>query len=301
MSPAAEGPADPHPADPAELLEVAREAAAVAVHHIVASRPAVLQVSQKSTATDHVTEMDLASERMLREVLARRRPQDAVVGEEHGMTPGRSGVTWWLDPIDGTTNYLYDHPGYAVSVAAAVVVDSEDASAPGRLLVDDPAAPGSPVCLQVLAGVVADPTHARTYEAHLGGGARQGTSALRLPQRAAPLQGSLVATGFGYDPERRRAQGAVVAALLPRVRDLRRMGAASLDLCSVASGRVDAYYEAGLSAWDLAAGVLIAGEAGARVGSLEGGAPRPGSVLAAHPERFEELRALLVAYGASGT
>ena len=300
MPPAADR-ADPHPADPAELLEVAREAAAAAAQHIVAARPAVLKVSQKSTTTDHVTEMDLASEQLLREVLARRRPNDAVVGEEQGAAPGRSGVTWWLDPIDGTTNYLYDHPGYAVSIAAAVPVDSGDPTGTGRLLVDDPAAPGSQVCLQVLAGVVADPTHARTYEAHLGGGAREGTRTLRLPREAAPLERSLVATGFGYDPERRRAQGAVAAALLPEVRDLRRMGAASLDLCSVASGRVDAYYEAGLSAWDMAAGVLIAGEAGARVGSLEGGAPRPGSVLAAHPERFEELRALLVAYGAAGT
>jgi myo-inositol-1(or 4)-monophosphatase len=288
---------------PADLLAVAREAAAAAAHHIVEHRPPRLQVDQKSSATDHVTEMDRASEQLMRGILAERRPHDAVMGEEQGLEPGRSGVTWWLDPIDGTTNYVYDHPGYAVSVAAAVVCEPDAAPGPGRLVVADPSSEdphGSTLCLQVLAGVVADPTHARTYEAHLGGGARVGRAALRLARHGAPLPESLVAPRFGYDPGRRESQGAVAAALLPRIRDLRRMGAASLDLCSVAAGRVDAYYETGLSAWDLAAGVLIAAEAGATVGSLDGGIARPGSVLAAHPERFEELRRLLVDHGAAG-
>jgi myo-inositol-1(or 4)-monophosphatase len=289
---------------PAELLAVAREAATTAARHILEHRPRHLEVEQKSSVTDHVTEMDRASEQLMRDILAERRPHDAVMGEEQGLEPGRTGVTWWLDPIDGTTNYVYDHPGYAVSVAAAIVCEPDAAPGAGRLVVPDPAAEdrdGTTVCLQVLAGVVADPTHGRTYEAHLGGGARVGRTALRLARHGAPLASSLVATGFGYDAGRRGAQGAVAAALLPRIRDLRRMGAASLDLCSVAAGRVDAYYETGLSAWDLAAGVLIAAEAGATVGSLEGGLARPGSVLAAHPEHFEELRRLLVDYGAAGT
>jgi myo-inositol-1(or 4)-monophosphatase len=293
-------PAEALPADPAELLAVAREAAAAATRLIVEDRPEVLRVDHKSSVTDHVTEMDLASEAVLREIIARHRPDDSVVGEEQGAVSGTSGVTWWLDPIDGTTNYLYDHPGYAVSVAAAVIADPEGPAAPGRMAVEDPSsADGSTVCLQVLAGVVADPTHARSYEACLGRGAYSGNERLVLAGGGAPLGSCLVATGFGYDPRRRAAQGATLAALLPHVRDLRRMGAASLDLCSVASGRVDAYYETGLSPWDLAAGVLIAGEAGAMVGSLQGGPPRAGSVLAAHPDRFEDLRRLLVELGAA--
>jgi len=235
-------------------------------------RPDRLRVETKSTATDLVTEMDRSSEALIRELIARRRPDDVVVGEEAGdggqgvssrIDGGRivdgAGVTWWVDPIDGTTNYVYDHPGYAVSIAAAI--DGE-----------------------VVAGVVADPTHGRTYAATLHGGARcWGSVAGRSEDRSlrlgapAPLERMLVATGFAYDAEQRRVQGRVVAELLR----------------SLAAGRVDGYYEAGLAVWDYAAGALIATEAGARVGGLDGGAIRPGSVLAAHPERFEQLRDLL--------
>ncbi|MEZ5238175.1 MAG: inositol monophosphatase family protein, partial [Microthrixaceae bacterium] len=201
-----------------------------------------------------------------------------VLGEEHGGRIEESGITWIVDPIDGTTNYLYDHPGYAVSVAAW---------AGGRPLV----------------GVVEDPTHGRTYFALRAGGSfcgtrvdpgnpTEGAQRLRLADPA-PLGQMLVATGFGYDPQRRAEQGGVAAALLPRIRDIRRMGAAAVDLCSVAAGRVDAYYEAGLSIWDLAAGQLIASEAGAAVEAIEGGPARPGSVLAAHPGRIRELREAL--------
>ena len=259
---------------PDELLQVARDAARAAVGLIHDRRPATFEVTQKSTATDHVTEMDRASEHLIRSVIAAARPDDVVVGEEGGGDPGPSGVTWWVDPIDGTTNYVYDHPGYAVSIAAAV--DGE-----------------------VVAGVVADPTHARTSWATRGGGASCDGRTLRLGEPA-PLERALVATGFGYDAARRAEQGRVVAGLLPQVRDIRRMGAAALDLCSVGAGRVDAYYEVGLSMWDLAAGALVAREAGARVGALDGGPVRPGSVLAAHPDLFGPLQDLLAQLGAVG-
>lgn len=270
----------------ADLLEVALLAAREAVRLIHDERPASLEVSTKSSATDHVTQMDLRAEEAIRSVLGDRRPGDAVLGEEHGGAIDPTGITWVVDPIDGTTNYLYDHPGYAVSVAAW---DG-----------------GSP-----LVGVVADPTHDRTYFAVAGQGAWCASPADRARGPAgiqrlaiggpAPLDRMLVATGFGYDSDRRAAQGRVAAALLPHVRDIRRMGAAALDLCSVGAGRVDAYYEAGLSVWDLAAGRLVATEAGAALEAIEGGPPRPGSILAAHPERIGDLRRLLVDCGVLST
>lgn len=256
-------------------MEAARAAVEI-IHH---NRPDTLSVETKSSATDHVTHMDIASEDTIRAVIARSRPHDAVLGEEHGGEIDPDRVTWVVDPIDGTTNYLYDHPGYAVSIAAW--------------------AGDAPVV-----GVVADPTHARTYWAAKGNGSHcradvrgSGIDVRLSISDPPPLDEMLVATGFGYDRERRGLQGNVVAALLPRIRDLRRMGAAAVDLCSVAAGRVDAYYEAGLSIWDLAAGWLVATEAGAAVESIEGGPPRPGSVLVAHPERIGELRALLMDCG----
>jgi myo-inositol-1(or 4)-monophosphatase len=278
-----DAPDDGNPVDDApiddqlldELIDVARRAAAAAVELIHDRRPDEFGVDNKSTATDLVTEMDTASERLIRSIIAESRPDDLVVGEEGGtVAPAGddSGVTWWVDPIDGTTNYVYDHPGYNVSIAAGI----------GE---------------RVLVGVVADPTHRRTYHAVAGRGAFCDDRRLELAA-AAPLEQTLVATGFAYDPGRRARQGAVVAELLPRVRDIRRMGAAALDLCSVAAGRVDAYWEAGLSIWDLAAGSLVAAEAGARLGSLDGGPVRPEMVLVAHPDRFEQLRELLVGLGA---
>ena len=289
--------------DPADLLDVALEAAGAAAELVQDKRPPVLEVDRKSSATDHVTQMDRASEQLLRRTIGARRPTDAIVGEEEGRAEGSSPVTWWLDPIDGTTNYVYDHPGYAVSVAAAVEVSADTPDGDGLLCV--PATllgrPHGSALLRVLAAVVADPTHGRIYEAALGGGARCNGEPIHLPSECPPLSQILVATGFGYDPERRRRQGAVVAELLPRIRDIRRMGAAALDLCSVAAGRVDAYFETGLSAWDLAAGVLIAAEAGAAVGSLEGGPSRPGSIVAAHPGCLEELRLALADCGVAAT
>jgi myo-inositol-1(or 4)-monophosphatase len=262
----------------AELTDLALQAATRAAELVHVHRPEVLAVDEKSTATDHVTEMDRAAEELIRATILSARPGDTIVGEEGGEVAGAGsdGVTWWVDPIDGTTNYVYDHPGYAVSIAAAV----------------DGA---------TLAGVVADPTHARTYVATEGAGATcrsaRGDRPLQLVAPP-PLERALVATGFGYDAERRREQGRVVAELLPRIRDIRRMGAAALDLCSVGAGRVDAYFERGLSMWDLAAGALVAREAGARVGAIDGGPATPGSTLAAHPDLFGPLCDLLAELGA---
>jgi len=257
-----------------ELLQVALDAARAAVELAHTNRPATLDVTSKSTSTDLVTQVDRATEEAIRSVISAARPGDTVVGEEDGTVAGRSGVTWWVDPIDGTTNYVYDHPGWAVSIGASV--------------------DGTPAV-----GVVADPTHGRVHHARAGHGASCDGRPLRVPEHPPPLERMLVATGFGYDAGRRALQGKVVAELLPQVRDIRRMGAASLDLCAVAAGRVDAYYEVGLSPWDLAAGLLVASEAGARTGSLDGGAARPDSVLVAHPERFDELLAVLTALGAA--
>lgn len=270
-----------------ELLGVANAAAAAAVDLIHHRRPDDFGVQNKSTPTDMVTEMDTASERLIRAVIAGHRPDDVVVGEEGGRLGDEHAegdadddgaddddrITWWVDPIDGTTNYVYDHPGYNVSIAAAR----------GHT---------------TLVGVVADPTHGRTYCASVGRGAFCNGRRLRLGAPA-PLDRALVATGFAYDPARRGRQGAVLARVVPQVRDIRRMGAAALDLCSVAAGRVDAYYEVGLARWDLAAGALVASEAGARLGSIDGGPLQPASVLAAHPDRFDELSELLMDSGAA--
>jgi myo-inositol-1(or 4)-monophosphatase len=229
-------------------------------------------VETKSTVTDMVSEMDRASEALIVEALLAARPDDGIVGEEGSARAGTSGVRWVIDPLDGTTNYLYAHPGWGVSIAAVTAAG-------------------------VIAGVVLDPVHGDLFTATLGGGARRnGEPTACSEQREMAL--ALVATGFGYQPVRRGAQAQVLVGLLPHVRDIRRMGAAAVDLCSVACGRVDAYFERGLAWWDLAAGALIAAEAGAIVSSIDGGPVQPGSVLAAAPGIATPLRDRLSALGA---
>jgi myo-inositol-1(or 4)-monophosphatase len=241
-------------------------------------------VETKSTATDMVSEMDRASEALIVEALLAARPDDGIVGEEGSARDGTSGVRWVIDPLDGTTNYLYAHPGWAVSIAAEIdtEIDTEIETGSER---------------RVIAGVVLDPVHGDLFTATLGGGARRnGEPTACSGQRE--MAHALVATGFGYQPVRRGAQAQVLVGLLPHVRDIRRMGAAAVDLCSVACGRVDAYFERGLAWWDLAAGALIAAEAGAIVSSLDGGPVVPGSVLAAAPGIATPLRDRLSALGA---
>jgi myo-inositol-1(or 4)-monophosphatase len=191
------------------------------------------------------------------------RPDDGLLGEEGLSASGSSGRRWVVDPLDGTTNYLYRYPAWAVSVA---VEDGEGA----------------------LAGVVFDPLGDELFSASRGGGAFVNGSAIRV-RDVDDLGRALIATGFGYDPEVRRGQAEVLLRVLPRVRDVRRAGAAALDLCHVAAGRLDGYYERGINHWDWAAGRLIVEEAGGRVVPLSGG--RPG-LAAAGPRLVDELAAL---------
>lgn len=221
----------------------------------------------KSSATDVVTSADLAAEALIVERLRRERPNDAILAEEGSEHAGVSGLRWVIDPLDGTTNFLYGHPGFAVSIA---IQDDQ-----GGLL-----------------GVVYDPLSEEIFTAQRGGGAFCNGVAVRC-QDEDRLELALVATGFAYRVERRTRQAAILAALLPQIRDIRRMGSAALDLCRVACGRVDAYYEAGLAPWDLAAGELIAREAGALVTGFDGGAPSGEGVLAANPFLHRLLSAAL--------
>ena len=225
-------------------------------------------VQTKSTRTDMVSEMDRASERLIVRELLTARPGDGIVGEEGSARTGTSGLRWVVDPLDGTTNYLYGFPGWSVSIAA------EDGAG-------------------VVAGVVVDPVHRELFSATRGGGAWRNGEPIACSAQSV-LAETLVGTGFNYEAERRRRQAEVLVELLPRVRDVRRMGAASVDLCSVACGRLDAYYERGLSWWDVAAGSLIAAESGAVVSSLADGGPVTGdSVMASAPGVAASLSELL--------
>ncbi|OZM74671.1 inositol monophosphatase [Amycolatopsis antarctica] len=233
-----------------------------------------VRVDTKSTATDVVTAVDRESERFVRRRLAELRPEDAVLGEEEGGTAGE-GVTWVVDPIDGTVNFLYGYPWFSVSIAAQVDGVS-------------------------VAGAVVEPVSGRRWTATRDEGAWLDGRRLSVSAPAA-LDLALVGTGFAYLPERRRRQAALAATVLGGVRDVRRAGSGSLDLCSVAAGWFDAYYEHGLHPWDWAAGALLAEEAGAVV-SLPGADPALGTdmTFAAAPSIAEPLHALLVESGASG-
>jgi myo-inositol-1(or 4)-monophosphatase len=241
----------------------------------------VAGVATKSTDTDVVTAADRAVERQVVAALREARPYDRVLGEEFGAgggaatgAAGRSPVRWVLDPIDGTVNYLYNLPVYAVSLAAEVN--------------------GT-----VVAGVVCNAATGQEWTATLGGGAY--TQRRRLTGSTQDvLAHALVATGFAYEPARRAYQAAVLAGLLAKVRDIRRFGAASLDLCMAAEGSVDAYYEQGLNAWDHAAGGLIATEAGLLVTGLAGAPPGPDLVVAAPPALHQPLHDCLLALDAAG-
>lgn len=239
----------------------------------------IRDVATKTTDTDVVTAADRAVEKLAIEALRTARPRDAVLGEESGTTDarleaGQEAVRWLLDPIDGTVNYLYGLAPYAVSLAAEVAG-------------------------VVVAGVVREVSSGEEWTAIRGAGAWR--AGRRLAGSAVTtLRQSLVATGFAYDAARRGYQARVVAALLPEVRDIRRFGAASVDLCLAAEGRVDAYYEKGLNPWDYAAGALVAAEAGLSVTGLDGGPPGPGFVLAAPAGIYRDLRTLLGELDAAG-
>jgi myo-inositol-1(or 4)-monophosphatase len=278
--------------EPARLRTVAETLAAEAATFVRNRRAEVFgahvdaagsgAVRSKSTPTDPVTVVDTETERLLRDRLAQLRPGDPILGEEGGGPTDSSDpsdgtrddtVTWVLDPIDGTVNFVYGIPAYAVSIGAQI----------GGVSV---------------AGAVADVVAGRVYSAASGLGAHvsdgHGTQELRC-NAVDDLSMALLGTGFGYSMQRRAIQAALLAQMLPVVRDVRRIGSAALDLCMVAAGRLDAYYEHGLQAWDAAAGTLIAAEAGARVLSPVRSGP-PGSaelVVAAAPGIADQLLAAL--------
>jgi myo-inositol-1(or 4)-monophosphatase len=223
-----------------------------------------------------VTAADRAVERQVVEALRAERPDDRVLGEEYGDSTGRSTsrVRWILDPIDGTVNYLYGLPLYAVSLAAEV--DGV-----------------------VVAGVVRNPATGDEWTATLRGGAWRDGRPLTGSTRDT-LDQALVGTGFGYDAARRAHQGVVLAGLITRIRDIRRLGAAAIDLCLAAEGRLDAYFEKGLNHWDHAAGGLVATEAGLVVSGLDGAPPGPDMLVAAPPALFGPLHDALADLDAAG-
>ncbi|WP_275412837.1 inositol monophosphatase family protein [Planotetraspora phitsanulokensis] len=251
-----------------ELLTLAVDIAREAGEMLLAKRPPRPEVlATKSSPTDVVTALDKAAEELIRARIAQARPGDAVLGEEGGDTPGEGAVRWVVDPIDGTVNFLYGLPDWAVSIG--VEVDGE-----------------------IVAGVVNNIPRGQLFTAAKGEGAWLDGERLRC-NTGVPLDRALVATGFGYGADRRRVQAEVLAQVMPRIRDIRRSGSCAVDLCSVAAGRVDAYFERGTNYWDHAAGGLIAAEAGARVGGLRGRPVHPDLVMSAAPGLFEELRNLL--------
>jgi myo-inositol-1(or 4)-monophosphatase len=272
-------PEAPQPS-PADLLALARDIALKAGAFALEARRAGVEVAAtKSTPTDIVTAVDRDTEAFIRELILEARPQDGILGEEGATHAGTSGLDWIVDPIDGTVNFLYGIPAWAISIAVV-------------------AGPPTPAAWTALAGVVVNPVSGEVFEASAGGGARLGGRDLAVVADVA-LGQALVGTGFSYSAERRRAQAEVLTDLLPRVRDIRRIGAASLDLCAVAAGRLDAYYEIGLNPWDHAAGALIAREAGATISGLHGDARESVEfILAAVPGLHGELLAALREAGA---
>lgn len=253
--------------------QIAREAGA-----LLRDRPRALRAESKSTPTDAVTEMDRAAEALIVERLRALRPDDRIVGEESGQHDGGGDdigddavVTWLVDPLDGTVNYLYGIPQFAVSIAAQQHGET-------------------------VAGVVYDVMRDELYAAERGDGATCNGTIIRCSAQT-DLAFSLVATGFAYAADARSVQARVLTTVLPAVRDIRRLGSAALDLCMVAGGRVDAYFEAGMQPWDWAAGALIATEAGARVGGLGGRPPGSWTTLAANETLFRQLEQLLTEAG----
>jgi fructose-1,6-bisphosphatase/inositol monophosphatase family enzyme len=261
--------------DPARLLAMALDAARAAAE-LLRDRPTDLGADAKSTPTDAVTVMDNASEQLILDLLRTHRPGDRVLAEESGAqrlgAAPDTGVTWVVDPLDGTVNYLYGIPHFAVSIAAEL--DGE-----------------------AIAGVVHDVMRDDVYAATRGGGAHCGGVPLRCSDQHDPAF-TLTATGFGYAAELRTEQARALTHVLPRVRDIRRAGCAALDLCAVAAGRVDAFFEAGMLPWDWAAGALIAREAGAQVGGVGGRPPGIWTTIAANPALFARMDALLQEAGA---
>jgi myo-inositol-1(or 4)-monophosphatase len=254
----------------AQLRDLALEAARAAAALIRERRTHEVRVADtKSSPTDVVTQADRDSEALIRSLITARRPHDGFLGEEGGTTGGTSGVRWIIDPIDGTVNFLYGLPQYAVSIAAEVEGD-------------------------VVAGVVLNAATGVEYVATPGDPRRDG-----VPISVAdptPLDRRLVITGFSYEVAKRTVQAEAVARLLPVVRDVRRLGSSALDLCYVADGKADAYVEEGVHLWDYAAGGFIATQAGARATILRGAYGTP-AMVAAPAHGYDEFLAAVTAAG----
>lgn len=221
-----------------ELLNLA-ESIALKAGSLLVNRPSKFELDEKSGVFDFATQMDHESEKLIVSEILAARPDDGLIGEEGANRESKSGVTWVIDPIDGTVNYLYDIPGWCISIAAK----DRDGG---------------------LAGVVYSPATQSLWKAHRGGGAFLNGNPIKCNDPVA-LNRALVGSGFAYDLEKRKIQAALIARLLPEIRDLRRLGACAVDMCHVASGSLDAYFEAGVNEWDYAAAGLIATEAGAMI------------------------------------
>jgi myo-inositol-1(or 4)-monophosphatase len=248
-------------------LEIALEAGAL----LAGGRTGVQVAATKSTPTDVVTAMDRAAEQLIVRGLTEARPHDGLLAEEGSSRPSVSGLQWVVDPLDGTVNYLYGVPFWAVSIAVRDLSDPPDRS---------------------LVGVVHAPVLGMTWTAVAGQGAtRDGIT--MTGSTATALSQALVGTGFGYAAERRSQQAEVLTRVMPRVRDIRRFGSAATDLCLAAEGIIDAYFEQGLQPWDGAAGYLVAREAGLLVGGLGGAPPAERLTVAAPPALFGALTELL--------
>ncbi len=260
-------------ASPDDLLALARPIAEEVAARLEASLAgAGPRVSTKSTSTDLVTELDTWAEGHITERLLAVRPDDGVLGEEGASITGTSGVTWCVDPIDGTVNFVHGLPGFCVSIAAIVEGQS-------------------------VAAAVAAPLYGELFTATVGGGAFRNDAPISCAEPPS-LARAVVGTGFGYAPDRRRRQAEVVTRVIGDIADVRRFGAAVMDLCWVGMGRLDGYWEVGLNPWDHAAGSLIATEAGARCEITEGAGPTDTYAIAAPPQVFDELAALLEEAGA---
>ncbi|HEU5223866.1 MAG TPA: inositol monophosphatase family protein [Candidatus Lumbricidophila sp.] len=263
---------------PHELRDIALHIAQRAAAFAQSERARGVEVAAtKSSPVDIVTQVDRDTETLIRDEILAVRPNDGFFGEEHDRRSGTSGLTWVVDPIDGTVNFLYGIPAWSVSIA---VVDSGD----------------DPTTWRALAGAVVCPVLGESYDAYLDGGARRNGEPIAVNTNV-PLSQALIGTGFAYAAETRREQAAVLAQLLGQVRDIRRIGAASLDLCGVASGRLDAYFERSLKPWDHAAGALIAREAGAFVTGVDGGPEGEDLIVVAGWDLSDPLRELLRSAG----
>ena len=264
---------------PLDLQNIAKKVAVSAGNFLI-DRPTTFELTEKSSINDFATQMDVASEKLIVEQLLAARPDDGIFGEENSRRESRSGVTWVIDPLDGTVNYFYGLPGWNVSIAARVDVDGESS---------------------VIAGAVYAPTVGSLWYASRGGGAFWQNSQWKDSQKVirihsnnpVNLDRALIGTGFAYDAEKRKSQAKIATEIIPRFRDIRRIGAAAADLCNVASGLLDGYFESGLNEWDYSAGGLICEEAGALVTGLHGELPSPAMTIAAGPHLHAQLLAAL--------